>query len=151
MTNIQWKYNFTVVIIYLRLFRSMNVEWFIFWFVSFDSDSNFIWNLWNHYENYPPRFLRHYVLPKLNIICCPWQHRDPRCVIRRWRFFSLAPFYNLHRLMKHHNILRNTNVNNHLNETNVEISLRVSITNYLKLVRIYLPNPVPYHESLDTN
>ena len=44
--------------------------------------------------------------------------------------------------MKHHNILRNTNVNNHLNETNVAISLRMSITNHLKLVRIYLPNPV---------
>ena len=44
--------------------------------------------------------------------------------------------------MKHHNILRNTNVNNHLNETNVAISLHMSITNHLKLVRIYLPNPV---------
>ena len=34
------------------------------------------------------------------------------------------------------------NINNHLNETNVAISLRVSITNHLKLVQIYLPNPV---------
>ena len=34
------------------------------------------------------------------------------------------------------------NINNHLNETNVAISLRVSITNHLKLVRIYLRNPV---------
>ena len=33
------------------------------------------------------------------------------------------------------------NINNHLNETNVAISLRVSITNHLKLVRIYLTNP----------
>ena len=45
-------------------------------------------------------------------------------------------------MIKHHNILRNTNVTNHLNETNVAISLRVSITNHLKLVQIYLPNPV---------
>ena len=34
------------------------------------------------------------------------------------------------------------NINNHLNETNVAISLLVSITNHLKLVRIYLRNPV---------
>ena len=34
------------------------------------------------------------------------------------------------------------NINSHLNETNVVISLRVSITNHLKLVRIYLRNPV---------
>ena len=68
--------------------------------------------------------------------------RLPRGVIQRWRFFSLAPFFNLNRLIKHHNILRNTNLNNRRNETNIDISLRVSNTNHLKLVRIYLPNPV---------
>ena len=70
------------------------------------------------------------------------QYCDPRSAIRRWCFFSLTPFYNLHRLVKHLNILINTNVNYHLNETNIAISLRVSITKHLKLVRIYLPNPV---------
>ena len=72
----------------------------------------------------------------------------PRGVIQRWRFFSLAPFFNLNRLIKHHNILRNTNLNNRRNETNIDISLRVSNTNHLKLVRIYLPNPVFYNISL---
>ena len=65
-----------------------------------------------------------------------------RGVIQQWHFFLLAPFYNLRRFIKHDNILRNMNFNNHLNETNVAISLRVSITNHLKLVRIYQRNPV---------
>ena len=40
------------------------------------------------------------------------------------------------------------NINNYLNETNVAISLRVSITNHLKLVRIYLRNPVYEYQCL---
>ena len=34
------------------------------------------------------------------------------------------------------------NFGNHLNEKNVAISLRVGVANHLKLVRIYLHNPV---------
>ena len=34
------------------------------------------------------------------------------------------------------------NFGNHLNETNVAISLRVGVANHLKLVRIYQRNPV---------
>ena len=39
------------------------------------------------------------------------------------------------------------NINNHMHERNVAISLRVglSITNHLKLTRIYRVNPVDYH------
>ena len=66
----------------------------------------------------------------------------PRGVLQQWHFFLLATFYNLRRFIKHDNILRTMNISNHPNETNVVISLRVSISNYLKLVQIYLPNPV---------
>ena len=77
----------------------------------------------------------------------------PRGVIQQWHFFLLVPFYNLHRFIKHDNILRIMNINSHLNETNVVISLRVSITNHLKLVRIYLRNPVyrPYQTQYETD
>ena len=54
----------------------------------------------------------------------------------------LSLFYNLRRFIKYDNILRTMNINNHLNETNVAISLAVSITNNVKIVRIYLRNPV---------
>ena len=66
----------------------------------------------------------------------------PRGVLQQWHFFLLATFYNLRRFIKHDNILRTMNISNHPNETNVVISLRVSISNHLKLVHIYLPNPV---------
>ena len=79
---------------------------------------------------------------KYRLMNIKYKCRLPRGVIQRWRFFSLAPFFNLNRLIKHHNILRNTNLNNRRNETNIDISLRVSNTNHLKLVQIYLPNPV---------
>ena len=60
----------------------------------------------------------------------------------RLHFFLLAPFYYLRRFIKHDNFLRTMNINNHMHERNVAISLRVSINNHLKLVRIYLTNPV---------
>ena len=65
-----------------------------------------------------------------------------RGVVQQWHFFLLAPFCNLRGFVKHDNILRNMNFGNHLNETNVAISLRVGVANHLKLVRIYLCNPV---------
>merc|ERR1711867_4854 len=65
-----------------------------------------------------------------------------REVVQQWHFFLLAPFCNLRGFVKHDNILRNMNFGNHLNETNVAISLRVGVANHLKLVRIYLRNPV---------
>ena len=65
-----------------------------------------------------------------------------RGVVQQWHFFLLAPFCNLRGFVKHDNILRNMNFGNHLNETNVAISLRVGVANHLKLVRIYLRNPV---------
>ena len=46
--------------------------------------------------------------------------------------------------------MRNMNFGNHLNETNVAISLRVSVANRLKLVRIYLCNSVPTGEQTQT-
>ena len=64
-------------------------------------------------------------------------------MVQQWHFFLLAPFCNLRGFVKHDNILRNMNFGNHLNETNVAISLRVGVANHLKLVRIYLRNPVP--------
>ena len=63
-------------------------------------------------------------------------------MVQQWHFFLLAPFCNLRGFVKHDNILRNMNFGNHLNETNVAISLRVGVANHLKLVRIYLRNPV---------
>ena len=85
---------------------------------------------------------------KYRLMNIKYKCRLPRGVIQRWRFFSLAPFFNLNRLIKHHNILRNTNLNNRRNETNIDISLRVSNANHLKLVRIYLPNPVCVSKSI---
>ena len=78
----------------------------------------------------------------LNTPIVAWQEYSPRSVFEKWHFFLLAPFYYLRRFIKQDNFLRTMNINNHLNETNVAISLRVSITNHLKLVRIYLSNPV---------
>ena len=78
----------------------------------------------------------------LNTPIVAWQEYSPRSVFEQWHFFLLAPFYYLRRFIKQDNFLRTMNINNHLNETNVAISLRVSITNHLKLVRIYLRNPV---------
>merc|ERR1711872_501303 len=65
-----------------------------------------------------------------------------RGVVKQRHFFLLGPFCNLRGFVKHDNILRNMNFGNHLNETNVAISLRVGVANHLKLVRIYLCNPV---------
>ena len=78
----------------------------------------------------------------LNTPIVAWQEYSPRSVFEQWHFFLLAPFYYLRRFIKQDNFLRTMNISNLLNETNVAISLRVSITNHLKLVRIYLRNPV---------